>query len=207
VQTGGLRYLTLAAVLLAGAALYATLGVAHGAGNARWPGAEVDLHAAGWSAGQFSIDQDSTQTAIVSRVFKSSESGVAARMTVVTSGSPKLYAAGAEVPFLGTGYQVETPGQELVPTRSPVKALVARRGTEQWLVLYAYGERRGLLGNGPLAWSLAISDGLLGRENDFYKLYLLVPADQVDPHLGLEAANLADSIFPQVANWYASAPA
>jgi hypothetical protein len=206
VQTGGLRALTLGVVLLVGAALYATLGVTRGAGDARWPGVEVDLHAADWSAGQFSVDQDSTQTAIVTRVFNS-QSGVSARMTVVTSETPKLYAAGAEVPFLGTGYQVEIPSQELVPTTGPTKALVARRGTEQWLVLYAYGERRGLLGNGPVAWSLAMLDGALGRENDFYKLYLLVPADQLDPQLGLEVANLANSVFPQVAGWYASAAA
>ena len=57
-------------------------------------------------------------------------------------------------------------------------AMVARHGTEQWLVMYAYGERRGLLGNGPRAWTWAIMDGLLGRPNDYYKLYLMTRSDQ-----------------------------
>ncbi|MBV9172328.1 MAG: hypothetical protein JOZ81_19820 [Chloroflexi bacterium] len=205
-QTSIIRTFVLVAVLLSGAALYPLVGETHSAAIARWPGSDVHLEAENWSTGPLSVDQASTDTAIVSRVF-SSQSGATATLSLVTSGTPKLYAAGAEVPFLGSGYQVETPSRDLVPADDNVRALVARRGAEEWLVLYAYGERRGLLGNGALAWGFAVLDGLAGRQNDYYKMYLVAGVEELDATAGRDVAKLAGAIFPQVARWYAGTPA
>jgi hypothetical protein len=204
-QSANLRYLVLAVVLAIGAGVYALVGETHSARAARWPDSNVTLEASEWSTGPLSIQQNSSQTAIVSRSFQN-QNGATAVLSIVSSAEPKLYAAGAEVPFLGTGYAVQTPGRDLVPTDDHLNALLARRGAEQWLVLYAYGERRGLLGNGPGAWGMAIFDGITGHDNDYYKLYLATRADNLDPQLGQGVANLARAVFPQVAEWYATPP-
>ena len=70
--------------------------------------------------------------------------------------------------------------------------------------MYAYGERRGLLGNGPWPWTLAVFDGLAGHPNDYYKLYLVARADDTDPVFGRQVAQLARTLFPRVAEFYAS---
>jgi hypothetical protein len=84
-----------------------------------------------------------------------------------------------------------------------VNALVAQRGAERWLALYGYGERRGLLGNGPLPWTFALFDGIVGRPNDYYKLYLTSRIDRVDPTQASDVARLAGALFPRIADWYA----
>jgi hypothetical protein len=85
-----------------------------------------------------------------------------------------------------------------------VSALIARRGAEQWLVMYGYGERRGLLGNGPLPWTLAVLDGIAGQQNDYYKLYLASRIDQLGPSAGHDVAELARVLFPRIASWYSA---
>jgi hypothetical protein len=202
-QATSLRYVFLISALLAGAGLYAAIGEPLGNGVPRWPEADGLFGADSWSVGQQQVERVNTAN-FVTRIFRSS-TGVSATLTLVTNQSPKLYAAGAEVPFLGSGYAVEPAPPGIVAAESGgVDSLVARRGTEQWLVMYAYGERRGLLGNGPTAWTLALLDGIAGRPNDYYKLYLVARADQLDDGFHRQVAELAHTVFPRVAAWYAS---
>ncbi len=196
------RHLILSAILLTGAVLYAATGETHGAGPPRWPQADGVFQAPGWTTGPQQLNDDTSQTALVTRTLQQPD-GATATLTLVTSPEPKLYGAGAEVPFLGNGYVVEALPKDLVPTNDNVSALVTRRGTEQWLVLYSFGERRGLLGNGVVPWTLAITDGLMGQANDYYKLYLVARADDLDVGTGRAFAELANAVFPNVAAWYA----
>ncbi|HEX8968005.1 MAG TPA: exosortase-associated EpsI family protein [Chloroflexota bacterium] len=202
-QTVNVRYVCLSLLLFLGAGLYALLGEPPGPGNPRWPTAD-DIYAVdSWSMAPPSVERINTAD-FVTRAYQS-PTGATATLTIQTYQAPKLYAAGPEVPFLGNGYTV-SPAPIEVPSAADdgVGALVAQRGAERWLVMYAYGERRGLLGNGPLAWALAVSDGILGRPNDYYKLYLMVRTDQADATPGQEASRLAHELFPRVAAWYAS---
>jgi hypothetical protein len=202
-QIASSRYLVLTAVLLVGAALYAVISETHGVGQPRWPQSDAAFQADGWATGPLKLNDDPSETALLTRVFQHG-AGATATLTLVASQTPKLYGAGAEVPFLGNGYVVEAPPQDLVPTDGNVGTLLARRGSEQWLVLYAYGERRGLLGNGVVPWTLAVADGLLGQSNDYYKMYLAARADRLDDALGRDIAQLAHTVFPRIADWYAS---
>jgi hypothetical protein len=203
-QTASLRYLFLILTLLGGAGLYAVLGEPSTAGSPRWPEADSVYGVQPWAAGPLVVNSGTSQTGQISRVFRN-PSGAVATFTMFSAQAPKLYGAGAEVPFLGNGYSVEPASGELVPANAHgVNGLIARRGTEQWLVLYAYGERRGLLGNGPLPWTLAILDGLAGHPNDYFKLYLATRLDEASSDAGRSVSNLAGTLFPRVASWYAA---
>src|SRR4051812_22149842 len=176
-----LRRVVLSAVLLAGAALYAVIGQPVGVGTPRWPEQSEPLYQVdGWLSGPLKAEQRNTAE-FISRVYQSPH-GAPVTVTIETYQTPKLYAAGPEVPFLGSGYTVKPASAELVsPAEAGVGSLVAQRGDDQWLVKYAYGERRGLLGNGPAAWAYAGWDLLLGRTNDYYKLYLTAHVGEPDP--------------------------
>lgn len=207
-QTTNFRYLILTAVLLAGAGVYAASGEPLGAGTARWPVADDFYMATPWSVGREAVDEKTNNaglvTSLVTRVFRSPDGGTAT-LTVLSNQAPKLYGAGPEVPFLGSGYTVEPVPDDLEPVVGDgVSGLVAQRGTERWLVMYAYGERRGLLGNGPLAWTLAVLDGILAKPNDYYKLYLAARTDHLDPRVVRDVAGLAHALFPRIAAWYAA---
>ncbi len=202
-QAANLRYFILSAVLLAGAALYAVIGQPLGVGTPRWPNESDPLYAVdGWASGRVKAEQINTAE-FISRVYQSSD-GVPVTLTIETYQTPKLYAAGPEVPFLGSGYTIG-PATEAtaLATDDGVGSLVAQRGDDRWLVMYAYGERRGLLGNGPLAWSFAVSDLLLGRANDYYKLYITTRVSALDPRVEGDVADLAHALFPRIQQWYA----
>jgi hypothetical protein len=202
-RAGKLRYYLAAAVLLVGAALNATLGEPRDLGTPRWPASDAVYAAQGWSVSPAKLDQTS-DTQFVTRVYRAA-TGQSATLTIVTKRTPKLYVAGADVPFQGSGYTISPAPRDLVPaSTNGVEAMVAARGAEQWLVIYTYGERRGLLGNGPLAWALGIWDGLLGQPNDYYKLYLSARTDKLDAALGRSLSGLAGVVFPQIAAWYAA---
>ena len=207
-QTPNLRYFVLTVVLLAGAGLYAAFGEAPGVGNARWPVSDELYAVQPWTVGQEVVGETTNHAGVVTRsitrVFRS-PAGSSATLTVLSNQAPKLYGTGAEVPFLGSGYTVEPAPGDLASTAGDgVSALVAQRGAERWLVMYAYGERRGLLGNGPLPWSLAVLDGILGRPNDYYKLYLMARTDQGGRPVSDQVATLAHALFPRIAAWYAA---
>jgi hypothetical protein len=204
-QIPNARYLFLTLILLSAAGLYVAMGEPNSSGQARLPDmADALFTVEGWTAGPSKVESASTNTSTLTRGFVS-PSGVPATLTVFANQAPKLYAAGGEVPFLGNGFEVSTPPADLVPPAGDgVHALVARRDTETWLVMYAYGERRGLLGNGPLPWTLALMDGIVGAPNDYYKLYLMVRADRLDAKLGHDVADLAGRLFPRIQAWYAA---
>ena len=82
--------------------------------------------------------------------------------------------------------------------------LLAERGEESYIVFYAYVERRGPLGNGAFAWSLAVIDGLLGRENDYYLVMALAPAKSSMPVEAAQVSELTHILFARTAAWYSA---
>ncbi len=179
-QTPNFRYLVLIATLLARAGLYAASGEPLGGGTARWPAADDVYMVEPWSVGSQAIEDNTNHagvvTHLVTRVFRSPNGG-AASLTVLSNQAPKLYGAGAEVPFLGSGYTVQPARADLDPgVDDGVGALVAQRGTEQWLVMYAYGERRGLG-----AHAVPAHRGLVRSVTQEDPVQLLPPADAASP--------------------------
>jgi hypothetical protein len=179
------------------------MGGAGGAAVTQWPESDSVYAVQGWTAGQQDVEQTGT-AALVTREFRST-GGTTATLTVVTSPTPKLYGPGPEVPFLGTGYTVERAPADLgSDLPDGIGELVAERGEERWIVVYAYGESRGFLGNGPVAWALALTDGVPGRPYDYFKLYLMARTDGgVGPDTDREVVELARTVFPHIASWYA----
>jgi hypothetical protein len=204
-QSTNLRAIVLAAVLAVGAVVYVVFGKAAEPQAPRWPESDAVYETQAWIAGPQRSVEGSGGTTLITREF-TSPSGVRATLTVVVSRTPKVYAPGPEVPFLGTGYTVarSRAGEGALDHDDGVAMLTASRGDERWLAMYAYGEDRGLLGNGPIAWALALLDGGLGRPNDYYKLYLTARSDNLSPQAENEVVELARTVFPRVANWYAT---
>jgi hypothetical protein len=203
-QTATIRCIVLSVVLLVGAALYAMIGQPQGVGTPRWPSASDPLYLLnGWASGPLHAEQINTAE-FISCDYQSPH-GLPMTLTIETYQTPKLYAAAPEVPFLGSGYSIASPPADMAPgSDEGVGSLVAQRGDDdRWLVMYAYGERRGLLGNGPLAWSFAVSDLLLGRANDYYKLYVTAHVSALDPQVESDVAEFARTMFPRVQQWYA----
>jgi hypothetical protein len=92
---------------------------------------------------------------------------------------------------------------ELLPLAPGVHGLLARRADAQWLVYYAYGERRGLIGNGPFSWGLALFDGVLGRPNDYYRLFVMSRVPGLDAASTQPLIDLSGKLLPRIAAWYA----
>jgi hypothetical protein len=135
----------------------------------------------------------------------SAKGDAGAVVAVATSPDAKhIYRAGPEIPFAGSGYQVTTPPSELMPASADRFALVAARGPERLLLIATYGERRGRLGNGAVAWAAAAFDGVFANANDYYLVTLVVPLSGADDRLAAsKAEQLAGSVFAEVARWYA----
>jgi hypothetical protein len=156
----------------------------------------------GWTASRASVD-GRPGVVFVTRVYVAPD-GAQARLTITTSPQAKLvYRASADVPFLGNGYTIEAVPAEVVSPRPDRTAQIARRGGEAWLQIAAFGERRGVLGNGPAGWSLAVFDMLLGHANDYYLSRVLVP--YAESASAANAVALADTLFPRLAAFYAAA--
>ncbi len=199
-QTANARYVVLALVLLAGAGVYALISGQPRAVEPRWPGVDDTFVVAPWSLGRLDVAHTSHNTDTVTRAYRH-PSGTIATLTLTTNKAPKLYGPGAEVPVLGAGYQVEPAPAELVGSGADgIGGLITKGSADRWLFMYAYGERRGLLGNGLTAWSSALFDGLVGAPNDYYKMYLTSRAD--NPDAAREVAQLARTLFPRIAAWY-----
>jgi hypothetical protein len=202
-QTTSVRYLFLALVLITAAAFCGAVSETHGVGAPRWPADDAVYASDAWTMAPLTVEHSSNNTDIVSREYRGAN-GIQATLSLVTNQAPKLYGPGAEVPFLGSGFTVEQAPSATTSGDWPgIGSLTAVRGQEHWLVMYAYGERRGLLGNGPLAWTLALLDGLMGSPHSYYKMYLLTRMDPSNPSTTLAVAQLASSLFPKIAGWYA----
>jgi hypothetical protein len=201
-QSTNVRTLILTAVLLAGVFGLAVSGTASAGFNASWPaGNDRAYDVAGWAAGPIAVAHE-RGIDIVSSTYRSVD-GTVAYLTLATSPDAKhVYRAGAEVPFLGSGYTVEASGALPQPSANGT-TFVARKDNDNLFVYAAYGERRGLVGNGIAGWALVVLDGLLGRPNDYFMLRLTVPVRPDDVRGPASAAALVDELFPQLARWYA----
>jgi hypothetical protein len=171
-----------------------------------WPNDELLYTVPGWQVEPPSVEATNGNV-YVTRIYRRPD-GLTTTFVITTSSTAKrIYRAGPEVPLLGSGYSVTDVAGQLVPVSSQATALLARSNDQNWLQLSAYGEQRGLLGNGVLPWALVIADAILGRPNEYYMLRLLLPLDPSDPvaeqHAD-QAAQLAKTLFERVARWYAS---
>jgi hypothetical protein len=140
---------------------------------------------------------------VVSRRYSSDGSEASAVLSVaVSSQAKKVYRAGPEIPFAGTGYAVSAAPPELGVRDASWSTLVVTRGGEALLLITGQGERRGLLGNGVLAWAGATFDGIVGNPNDYFQATLVVPlTGRDDPAIARRALALADQVFGQIARW------
>lgn len=196
------RYAILIGVLLAATGLYATISEFHGLGVSRWPTADAVFAVDGWSTDPERVEL-MNGAAYITRTLRGAD-GTVATLWLVTNQSSKVLSPGAEVPFQGDGYEV-APAPSGVTFHTPdVQGILASRGGQRLLVLYAYGERRGLLGNGPRAWTMALTDGLLGQTNDYYRLYLITPMITQEMPESNATTVLAETLFQRVASWYAA---
>jgi hypothetical protein len=128
--------------------------------------------------------------------------GSAVLSVAVSPEAKKVYRAGPEVPFAGGGYTITSVPAGLLGSPSAWSAIVARRGTDSILLITSQGERRGLLGNGPLAWGAATFDGVIGNRNDYFQATLAVPLTGPDDAVtARRAIELADRVFGQLAHW------
>jgi hypothetical protein len=188
----------LAAVAALGAVVLATMGPAGAAPSPRFASDDATYAVSGWSLGPAEVG-GRPGVAFFGREYRSPD-GVTARLSITTSPQAKsVYRAGADVPFLGSGYSVEPAPVDVVPLAPGREAVIARRGSEAWLQLASFGESRGVLGSGVQAWSLAIFDLALGHTNDYYLVRVRVPYDGPNARAALE---LADTLFPRLAAFY-----
>jgi hypothetical protein len=194
------RSAVLSVALLGGTLVYHTLGEPRGAGQPRWPASDGTYAVTGWQASAEQLEAANHQV-FASRTFRDT-GGKVAQLTIATNQDPKVFVAGAEVPYLGTGYSVEPTPAGLLATAPGRDVFVARRGNEQLLVVYGYGERRGFLGNGFVGWAAAVTDLVLGSPNDYYKVYLITSVEQLDPAALASFSQLASVLFPRIADWY-----
>jgi hypothetical protein len=197
-----LRHLSLIGVLGLGIVMSVMLGGDRPAYIVRWPDSEAVFAVPGWSTSPENVERTNGYT-YVSRSLTGPQ-GATATLTIVANQNVKVFGAGAEVAFLGDGYTVTPAPPDLMPRQDGLDGLVAERGDVRWLVLYAYGERRGLTGNGVIGWSQALFDSVLGRSNDSYKLFLVTPAAGPGSLTGRTAVELADTLFPRIVGWYAA---
>jgi len=198
------RALIATGILAVAAWLLSAINALPAPAAARYPtDADAALYAVdGWSVGPASV-QERANTYFVTRAYRATDGRASAQLTLTTSPLAKeVLRAGADVPFLGSGFTVEPAPLALGPGLGGAQAQVARRSGETWLQVAVFGERRGLVGNGALGWGLAVFDTLLGRPNDYYLLRVVVPqGDQ--PAAGQTAVQLAQTLFPRLVAWYA----
>lgn len=197
------RQLILAATLAVGVAAQ-VVGVGPPAATPRWPASPAVFEVAGWSTGDPGMDSRAG-TVFVNRRYMSTDGRVGAVLGLVTSTDAKrVYRAGADVPFAGSGYSISTATEGLALGSSDRSVFLASRAGGSVLVFATHGERRGLVGNGLAGWAFAIFDGLLGRSNDYFEATLVVSLDsESDATARRAGAVLADRVFAQIAEWYA----
>lgn len=173
----------------------------------RWPASDELFVLPGWSVSPAEVqlgDGDRSTGALFRRVY-SNAVGQRAVLDVWSNPEPQakmLFRKGPDRDYLGAGYLSEPIGADRVPAIAGGGALIARRGSEAWLLLYTYGEKRGLLGNGPRAWLFAEWDAMLDQPNDYFMARLGMPfAGEVLPPTEA-VVGAAQTLFGRLANWY-----
>ncbi len=197
------RVLILAALVASGAGGMFALPAPDVSADVRRPPSAV-FAAAGWSVGE-PLLSTANSIGMATLRYASTSGDAGAVIAVATSPDAKrIYRAGPEIPFAGSGYQVTSAPRELVASTADRVALIAARGQERLLLIATYGERRGRLGNGPLAWAAAALDGVLANANDYYLVTVVVAlSGSDDQRTAAKAEQLAGSVFAEVARWYA----
>ena len=170
----------------------------------RWP-TDDGLYAVGdWITGP-PVIEPRYGTQLVSRRYQRADGTQALLALWASPEAKRIYRAGPEVPFLGSGHAVDPAPPSLVPPAPGREAMTVRGdNNEAWLLLHTYGERRGLLGNGAFGWSMVALDATLGRPNDYYKAFVLAPLRSSAASDVQEVVLLADTLFGRLASWYAS---
>jgi hypothetical protein len=183
--------------------LQAGQSIPPGAPTSRWPTDNGFYAVPGWNVSGPNIEAANGNT-YVTRRFERTDDGSQLTFILTTSQNVKtVYRAGPDVPFLGSGYESVPVSADLTRIAHQSGVSQVRRGDEGWLQVYAYGERRGLNGNGAVGWALAVFDSVLGQPKDYYLLRVLVPTGNNAPDAIKRASDVADVLFPRVADWYA----
>jgi hypothetical protein len=172
----------------------------------RWPDQESLYQVEGWQTTAPTVELVNG----VEYVTRDYHNLTGQRATLTISTSPvakRVYRAGPDVPFLGNGYVVEPAPHIVAASGAGGRALVARKGDQSWLQIHVYGERRGQLGTGVLAWALSVVDNMAAQLNDYYLLRIVVPFNNGDEREAQAAESLAGTLFPRVGAWYAGVEA
>jgi hypothetical protein len=202
-QGATFRFLILAGVFALGAVLLGFAGNPAPLAAPRWP-TEDDLFSVdGWSVGPATVERINGLDYITRRYGRADSTTATFVLSTAPTAKP-VYAAGPDVPFHGTGFTVG-PAAVSLSASSQVAAFTARKEREEYLVLFAFGERRGLAGNGLQAWGMAGLDALFGQPNDYFLARVVVPVHEIGASRAGRAADLAESLFPRLAGWYGKA--
>ena len=174
---------------------------------ARWPSDDAVYQTAGWLVAPATVDTiqtDEETEAIVQRTYRRIDGDQTGNLVVWTHPQPQAktqFRKGPDRDLLGDGYTVEAAPPGLIAPIQGGGSFIARRGGDAWLALYTFGERRGRLGDSPLAWGLAELDAVLDRPNDYFLARLLFPLD-LDPVALQSATGLAEVLFARLGDWY-----
>jgi hypothetical protein len=203
------QYLSLLAILVVGLALSGLAGGERTLAPAHWPASDSVYEVDGWSMQPAIVEADANpqqSLAIVQRAYwRAGENP--ATFVLWTQPQPQaktLLRKGPDRDFLGAGYTSAPAPAELAASQPGRGALIARRGDDDaWLVLYTYGDRRGLVSMDLMAWVFAESDAFFDLPNDYFLARILVPfnASVASPPIA-QATSLADVLFPRLASWY-----
>lgn len=199
------KYLVLLLILACGVvALQGILAVRHEPADPQWPTASDVYTVAGWQTTTPTVES-AWGISHITRAYRGPD-GTTATLVISTSPEAKsLYKSGADLAFAGGGYAIETAAPELVPPAPGRGAEILKREHETLLLIYTFGERRGLLGNGWLGWATYGLDTLVGRANDYYLLRVVARITSADgAREAQQATELADNVFPRITAWYAS---
>jgi hypothetical protein len=197
------RCLILIGLFAAAASLLTGIDGPRPLAEARWPSEAATYAVDGWTASPTRVDTAHGVT-FATTIARRAD-GLLAEVALATSPEAKrIYRASAGVPFLGNGYTVDPAPPSLVPPSPERGALLVRRENDLRLLLHTSGERRGLLGNGTLAWGAVVLDAVAGRPNDYYRVTVLAPLGGPDPRAARDLTTLADALFPRLAAWYAN---
>lgn len=175
---------------------------------ARWPADDALFALPGWTVSPQDVqvgDGDLSTGALFRRVYRDA-AGETLVLDVWSNPQPQakmLFRKGPDRDFLGAGYVSESVSPDVVPPPPGGGALIARQGPVSWLLLYTYGERRGLLGNGARAWLFAEWDALLDAPNDYFMARLAMPFQGTALPAVDHVEAAAAALFPRLASWYA----
>lgn len=197
------RLLTVAALLAMGnAVLYLGLVGGRQAPTMRWPSDEGVYLVPGWRVSAPNVEQ-AWGRAYVTRDYYRRANDAQAQLVIVTSSDAKtIYRVGADVALLGSGFSVEPAGPLGAAVEPPYRAMLLDHQGEQALMIYTFGERRGLRSADLQAWGLVAGDALQRRPNDYFLLRLVVPLESDPPGRAADGWSLARAVFPMIADWY-----